>query len=79
VIQRAVTSAARRSGVTKRVTCHTFRHSFGTHLLESGSDIRTVQELLGHADVSTTMIYTHVLNRGGRGVKSPMDRMMEGG
>jgi integron integrase len=74
-IQRAVTEAARRSGVTKRVSCHTFRHSFATHLLESGYDIRTVQELLGHADVGTTMIYTHVLNRGGLGVKSPMDRL----
>ena len=60
VVQRAVTEAATRSGVTERVGCHTFRHSFATHLLESGSDIRTVQELLGHADVSTTMIYTHV-------------------
>jgi integron integrase len=75
VIQRAVTAAAREAGVTARVTCHTFRHSFATHLLESGSDIRTVQELLGHADVATTMIYTHVLNRGGLGVKSPMDRL----
>ncbi len=74
VIQKAVAEAARAAGLTKRVGCHTFRHSFATHLLESGSDIRTVQELLGHADVSTTMVYTHVLNRGGLGVKSPLDR-----
>jgi integron integrase len=73
VIQKAVAKAAHRAGVSSRVTCHTFRHSFATHLLESGHDIRTVQELLGHADVSTTMIYTHVLNRGGLGVRSPMD------
>lgn len=72
-IQRAVKRAVHASGVEKPVSCHTFRHCFATHLLESGYDIRTVQELLGHADVSTTMIYTHVLNRGGRGVRSPLD------
>jgi integron integrase len=73
-LQKAVKRAAELAGVSKRVTCHTFRHSFATHLLEDGYDIRTVQELLGHRDVATTMIYTHVLNRGGRGVRSPLDR-----
>ena len=72
-VQRAVRDAAARAGIVRRVTCHTFRHSFATHLLEAGYDIRTVQELLGHRDVRTTMIYTHVLNRGGRGVVSPID------
>jgi integron integrase len=72
-VQRAVRTAAERAGISKRVSCHTFRHSFAPHLLEDGYDIRTIQELLGHKDVSTTMIYTHVLNRGGRGVRSPAD------
>jgi integron integrase len=75
-LQKAVKAAAQRGGITKRVNCHCLRHSFATHLLESGYDIRTVQELLGHSDVSTTMIYTHVLNRGGKGVRSPLDELI---
>ncbi len=73
VLQHAVRDAARRVAIAKRVTCHTFRHSFATHLLEDGYDIRTVQTLLGHHDVRTTMVYTHVLNRGPAGVRSPAD------
>lgn len=77
LIQRAIRRAVDRSGLTKHITCHTFRHSFATHLLEGGYDIRTVQVLLGHKDLKTTMIYTHVLNRGPGGVRSPLDTLMD--
>jgi len=76
LVQRAVAEAVRSAGLTKRASCHTFRHSFATHLLENGYDIRTIQELLGHKDVKTTMIYTHVLNQGGKGVQSPVDKLL---
>jgi len=77
VVQREVKAAVRKAGLAKRATPHTFRHTIATHLLEDGHDIRTVQELLGHPDVTTTQIYTHVLNRGPAGVRSPANRMAD--
>lgn len=73
MLQAAVKKAAKAAGIQKRVSCHTFRHSFATHLLEAGYDIRTVQGLPGHTSVETTQLYTHLLNKGGRGVRSPVD------
>jgi len=78
VVQKAMKEAWLRAGIVKPASCHTLRHSFATHLLEDGYDIRTVQELLGHTDVRTTMIYTPVLNRGGKGVRSPADALVQG-
>ena len=78
ILQKAVKTAIREAGIVKNASCHTFRHSFATHLLENGYDLRTVQELLGHSDVRTTMIYTHVLNRGVKEVESPLDVILDG-
>jgi site-specific recombinase XerD len=75
LVQKAVKQAVERAGLTKPASCHTFRHSFATHLLERGQDIRTIQELMGHSDLNTTMIYTHVLKRGPMGVISPADHL----
>ncbi len=76
ILQKAVKKAVRDAGIIKNASCHTFRHSFATHLLENGYDIRTVQELLGHSDFRTTMIYTHVLNQGAKEVQSPLDEIL---
>jgi site-specific recombinase XerD len=74
-LQRAVKQAITKAGINKNASCHTFRHSFATHLLENGYDIKTIQELLGHTDIKTTMVYTHVLNKGPLGIISPLDRL----